>query len=176
MPQVEVLTEVSGRDPEATLTDHTPLEMLAGGDDADQLVERVGWGFVDAERRAKKSRAHDGDSAAGAPARSVRRATARRASNRRATARSRQRDTEARIIEFLARHPGSTAGDLAKGLNLNPGSISTRLTQLAKAGEIKRASHGYSIKQAPRPRGHKRPPRRSRRAGLESTDAQTARG
>jgi hypothetical protein len=161
MPRVEVLTEVSGRDPEAILTDHTTSEMLAGEDDADQLVERVGWGFVDAERRVKESHARDGGSAADAPARSVRRATARRASNRRATARSRQGNTEASVIEFLARHPGSTAGDLAKGLNLDPGSVATRLTQLAKAGEIKRASHGYSTKQAPRPRGHERPVGRS---------------
>jgi hypothetical protein len=135
--------------------------MLVGEDDDDQLVERVAWGFVDAERRVKESHARDGGSAAGAPARSVRRATARRASNRRATARRRQGDTEASIIEFLARHPGSTAGDLAKGLNLDRGSVSPRLTQLAKAGEIKRASHGYCTKQAPRPRGHERPPRRS---------------
>jgi DNA-binding MarR family transcriptional regulator len=81
-----------------------------------------------------------------APARSVRRATARRASNRRATARNRQDDTKARIIDFLAKHPGSTAGDLAKALNLNPGNVSTHLTQLAKAGEIKRASRGYRTK------------------------------
>ncbi len=80
------------------------------------------------------------------PPRSVRRATARRASNRRATARSRQSDTKASIINFLTQHAGSTAGDLAKGLNLNPGSVSTRLTQLAKAGEIKKASRGYSTK------------------------------
>ena len=81
-----------------------------------------------------------------APARSVRRATARRASNRRATARSRQSDTEASIIDFLAQHPGSTAGDLAKALNLNPGNVATHLNHLAKAGEIKKASHGYSTK------------------------------
>ncbi len=85
------------------------------------------------------------------PARSVRRATARRASNRRATARSRQGDTQVSIIDFLAQHPASTAGDLAKGLNLNPGSVSTHLIQLAKAGEIKKASHGYSTMQAPGP-------------------------
>jgi DNA-binding MarR family transcriptional regulator len=81
-----------------------------------------------------------------APARSVRRATARRASNRRATARSRQGDTTAKLIDFLAQHPRSTAGDLAEGLNLNRGNVATRLTQLAKAGEIKRASHGYRTK------------------------------
>ena len=79
------------------------------------------------------------------PARSVRRATARRASKRRATARNRQGDTNASIIDFLAQHSGSTAGDLAKGLNLDPGSVSAHLNQLARAGEIKKASHGYSM-------------------------------
>jgi DNA-binding MarR family transcriptional regulator len=74
----------------------------------------------------------------------VRRATARRASDRRATARNRQGDTEASIINFLARHPGSTTGDVARGLNLDPGNVSPRLNELAKAGEIKRESHGYS--------------------------------
>jgi DNA-binding MarR family transcriptional regulator len=81
-----------------------------------------------------------------APVRSVRRATARRASNRRATARTHQGDTNASIIDFLAQHPGSTAGDLAKGLNLDPGNVATHLTQLAKAGEISRATHGYRTK------------------------------
>jgi hypothetical protein len=97
------------------------------------------------EQQIKEFHAHDGDSAA-APARSVRRATSRRASKRRATARSRQADVKARIVDFLAEHPGSTAGDVAKGLNLKPGSTSTRLTQLAKAGEIKKASRGYTAK------------------------------
>ncbi len=94
------------------------------------------------EQQISEFHAHNDRSAATAPARSVRRATARRASNRRATARTRQGDTKASIIDFLAQHPGSTAGDLAKGLNLNRGTVSTRLTQLAKAGEIKKASHG----------------------------------
>lgn len=47
-------------------------------------------------------------------------------------------------MEFLAKHPGSTAGELAEGLNLNRGSVSSRLTQLAKAGEIKKADRGYA--------------------------------
>jgi predicted transcriptional regulator len=98
------------------------------------------------EQQINEFHAHNGRSAATVPARSVRRATARRASDRRATARTRQGDTKASIIDFLAQHPGSTAGDLAKGLSLNRGSVSTRLTQLAKAGEIKKASHGYSTK------------------------------
>jgi hypothetical protein len=98
------------------------------------------------EQQINEFHSHNGDSAATAPARSVRRATARRASKRRAATRSRHVDVKARIIGFLAKHPGSTAGDVAKGLNLNPGSTSTRLTQLAKAGEIKKASRGYTTK------------------------------
>jgi hypothetical protein len=92
--------------------------------------------------------AGDGGLPAVAPTRSLRRATARRASIRRATARSHQVDIEARIIGFLAKHPGSTAGDLAKGLNLEPGCVSTHLTQLAETGEISKASHGYSTSPA----------------------------
>jgi uncharacterized membrane protein len=149
MPPVDSrLTEVSGRDPEATITENAPSEMPANRHDSDQLVAHVGWALVDAEQQVEEPHAHDGGSPAAVPARSLRRATARRASNRRATARSRQSDNEASIIEFLARHPGSTAGDLAKGLNLNPGNVSTRLTQLSRAGEIERASHGYSTNQA----------------------------
>jgi predicted transcriptional regulator len=106
-----------------------------------EVQEHLAW----LEQQINEFHAHNG-SAAAAPARSVRRATARRASNRRATARSRQGDTKASIIDFLAQHPGSTAGDLAKGLNLNPGSVSSRLTQLAKTGEIKKAPRGYSTK------------------------------
>jgi NADPH-dependent ferric siderophore reductase len=134
MPRVEVPTEVSKLEPEA---------------------------LKDAEQQERAIPAHDGVSATAPPARSVRRATARRASNRRATARSRQVDSEASIIDFLVHHPASTAGDLAKGLNLNPGQVSTHLTQLAKAGEIKRASHGYSATQPARPRAHERPLGRS---------------
>ena len=98
------------------------------------------------EQQINEFHAHNGDSAEATPARSVRRATARRASKRRATARSRQVDAKPRIIAFLAQHPGSTAGAVAKGLNLNPGSTSTRLSQLAKAGEIRKASRGYTTK------------------------------
>jgi predicted Rossmann fold nucleotide-binding protein DprA/Smf involved in DNA uptake len=79
-----------------------------------------------------------------APARSVRRATARRASTRRATARRRQHDTTAPIVEFLNKHPQSTAGDLAKSLNLDPESVSTSLNQLVIAGDIEKHAHGYS--------------------------------
>lgn len=107
-----------------------------------EVQEHLAW----LEHQISEFHAHNGGSATDAPARSGRRATARRASKRRATARSRQSDSKASIIEFLAKHPGSTAGDIAKALNLNPGSVSTRLTQLAKTGQIQKASRGYSAK------------------------------
>jgi len=151
MARIEVQTEVLGRDSEALLTEHVPSAMLADQHYADQLVERVEWAVVAAERREQAIQSDDGGSAPTAPVRSVRRATARRASNRRATARSHQSDTDANIIDFLAQHAESTAGDLAKGLNLDPGSVSAHLTQLEKAGEIEKASHGFSTKHVVEP-------------------------
>jgi hypothetical protein len=107
------------------------------------LQERLTW----LENQIKEFHAHDGaagPASPGAAARSVRRGTARRASTRRATARTRQVDIKPRIVAFLSKHPGSTAGDVAKGLDLNRGSVSTRLSQLAKSGEIKKAARGYT--------------------------------
>ena len=86
-------------------------------------------------------------SPAAAPVRSVRRATARRASTRRAFARSRQSNSEASIIGFLAAHPRSTIGDLARALNLDPEHVAACLTQLTSSGEIYKASHGYGTQQ-----------------------------
>jgi DNA-binding MarR family transcriptional regulator len=77
-------------------------------------------------------------------ARSVRRATARRASARRASARSMQNDGEASIMGFLANHPKSTVGDLARSLNLDPEHVAVCLAQLVRAAEIHKAADGYS--------------------------------
>lgn len=86
-----------------------------------------------------------------APAvRSVRRAKARRASARRAAARRRRSDDEASIVGFLASHPRSTIGDLARSLNLDPEHVAACLTQLVSAGEIRKAAHGYSAAAQPR--------------------------
>jgi Winged helix-turn-helix DNA-binding len=107
-----------------------------------ELRERLAW----LEAQLKEAHAEHEDDLAQAPARSVRRATARRASRRRAEARTRQLDAKASILEFLSKHPGSTAGEVAKGLDLNPGSVSSRLTQLAKLGQIRKANRGYAAK------------------------------
>jgi hypothetical protein len=106
-----------------------------------ELKERLAW----LEKQLKEFHDHSNDGEQ-PPARSVRRATARRASARRAVARTRRGDTKARIIEFLDKHPGSTAGEVARGLDLNRGSVSTRLTQLAKLGEIRKSERGYATK------------------------------
>jgi hypothetical protein len=105
-----------------------------------ELKERLAW----LDKQLKEFHDHrDGEEP---PVRSRRRATARRASSRRAVARTRRGDTKARIIEYLGKHPGSTAGEVARGLDLNRGSVSTRLTQLAKVGEIRKSERGYAPK------------------------------
>jgi hypothetical protein len=154
MPHVDVLTEVSARDPEVVPIEPLPSEIPADEHHADEPAERTGSGLEDIEPQGQAIPAHDGGSTAAPPARSVRRATARRASTRRAIARGLQDDSEASINAFLLQHPGSTAGDLARGLNLTPEQASTHLTKLARAGEVRKASHGYSATQPARPRKH----------------------
>jgi hypothetical protein len=113
----------------------------------DDVKERLEW--IETQIKAFRDRHGEGatpTAAPAAPARSRRRSAARRASSRRSTARSRQSDTAARIVEYLEKHPGSTAGDLAKGLDLKRNSLSTKLTQMARSGQIKKAQRGYTAK------------------------------
>jgi len=70
------------------------------------------------------------------PQRSARRATARRASNRRAAARQHKDDVEGRIVEYLADHPQSTIGDIAKGLNADRGTIAAGLSHVVSASDV----------------------------------------
>jgi predicted transcriptional regulator len=108
----------------------------------DDVKDRLDW----LEDQLKAFRDRAGDALPSVPSRSNRRSTARRASSRRRSSRSRQGDTAARIVDYLGKHPNSTAGDLAKGLNLKRNSVSTKLTQMAKAGQIKKAQRGYTAK------------------------------
>jgi DNA-binding IclR family transcriptional regulator len=95
------------------------------------------------EAELNEARANHAD-ALGVPARSLRRAAARRASKRRAQARTLKADARTSILEFLDKHPGSTAGEVAKGLDLNRSTVSSRLAQLAKLGQIRKAERGYA--------------------------------
>ena len=96
------------------------------------------------ESELTDARTRHAEAVAEVPPRSLRRATAKRASKRRAEARALQADTSMSIVEFLARPPGSTAGEVSKGLDLNRSSVSSRLTQLAKLGHIRKAERGYA--------------------------------
>jgi predicted transcriptional regulator len=98
------------------------------------------------EDELKEAHASDEEAIAAVAPRSLRRATARRASKRRAEARTLKADMSASIIEFLLKRPGSTAGEVAKGLDLNRSTVSSRLTQLAKLGHIRKAERGYAAK------------------------------
>src|SRR5262249_42700552 len=106
----------------------------------DDAKERLDW--LETQLKAFKERATN--ALPSVPSRSNRRATARRARNPRKTARTRQGDTATRIVDYLGKHPNSTAGDLAKGLDLKRNSVSTKLTQMAKQGKIKKAPRGYT--------------------------------
>jgi uncharacterized membrane protein len=79
------------------------------------------------------------------PARAVRRATARRASKRRAQARAFTPDTKASVVEYVAKHPGSTAGEVAKALDLNRSTVSSSLAQLTRIGRLRKAERGYDV-------------------------------
>ena len=47
-------------------------------------------------------------------------------------------------MAFLANHPKSTVGDLARSLNLDPEYVAVCVMQLARAGEIDKSADGYS--------------------------------
>jgi hypothetical protein len=53
-------------------------------------------------------------------------------------------DIRARVVDYVAANPGSTASDVAKALGLNRNSVATRLTQLSKQGNLVKARRGYS--------------------------------
>ena len=118
------------------------LEAARDIDEAARGIDEAARGIDEAARGIDEAPA-PGSSGGAPPPRSQRRATAVRASKRRATARVRKGDPNQTIFAFLAKHPGSTAGEVAKGLNLNRDTVSARLIKLAKAGEIKKADRGY---------------------------------
>ena len=53
-------------------------------------------------------------------------------------------DIRARVVDYVAANPGSTASDVARALGLNRNSVATRLTQLSKRGDLVKAQRGYS--------------------------------
>ncbi len=52
-------------------------------------------------------------------------------------------------MAFLANHPKSTVGVLARSLNLDPEYVAVCVMQLARAGEIDKSADGYSSANRP---------------------------
>jgi hypothetical protein len=74
-----------------------------------------------------------------------RRARRRPTSERSTTGSARQRvPVAAAVIDYIGANPGATAGDVAKALGRRRSSIATRLTQLAKTGQLTKAARGYT--------------------------------
>jgi hypothetical protein len=69
-----------------------------------------------------------------------------------------------RIID-LKDHPQSTAGDVAKALSANRNTTATRLSQMAKKGQITQASKGYAVKYPTRTHRSDTPFRNSHHGG-----------
>ena len=103
------------------------------------LKDRLSW----IEEQIKAFREHNGSSVA-QPTGSRRSSSSRRVRGRGATRRNGRPATADRIVDYLGTHPNSTAGDLAKALKLKRNSVSTKLTQMAKDGKIKKAPRGYT--------------------------------
>lgn len=84
---------------------------------------------------------------AGADGQSSGRASRRRTRKRPTTPRARgarvRGQSRRQIIEYVRAHPGSTAGDVATALGRKRNSVSTQLTELAKAGALAKADRGY---------------------------------
>src|SRR5436190_530912 len=78
------------------------------------------------------------------PGTASRRRTRKRPPTPRASGARPRGQSREQIIEYVRAHPGSTAGDVASALGLNRTSVSTRLAQLAKAGELTKAERGYA--------------------------------
>ena len=83
----------------------------------------------------------DGTVSASPPQRRARRRSGATSGARRGRPRGQSRE---KLIVYVSAHPGSTASDVAKALGLKRNSVSTQLTQLAKAGTITKAARGYS--------------------------------
>jgi len=101
------------------------VEMLEAERDA--TAERLGW----LDREIQQFRARIAESPAGADASD----RLRRGANR---PRARER-----ILGYISAHPGSTAGDVASALGLNPRSTATALSALVAAGALAKAQRGY---------------------------------
>lgn len=85
------------------------------------------------------------------PKRAKRIEKASRARKRRAAVKPLKRNLQEDVIAHLAKHPGSTAGDVARALDANRNTIATKLSQLVKTGDLTKAERGYEVARKAQP-------------------------
>jgi len=76
---------------------------------------------------------------------------ASRARKRRAEVKPLRRDLAAEVLEFLGEHSGSTAGDIARGLDVDAASVSAKIKHLTQVGQVVKARRGYALPAEPAP-------------------------
>ncbi|MTD45957.1 MarR family transcriptional regulator [Conexibacter sp. W3-3-2] len=70
---------------------------------------------------------------------------ASRARKRRAEIKPLRRDLVAEVVAFLRAHPGSTAGDIARGLDVSASTVSAKIKHLTQVGQVVKAQRGYAL-------------------------------
>jgi hypothetical protein len=117
MPRVDIRAGVWARDLDVVLIECLASEMPGDEHNADLGAERTG-ARSSAEPQGQPSGVDNGGRVR--PLRLARCAARCMSDRARARARGRQDDSETHVIDLLAQRSGSTAGDIAKGLNLDP--------------------------------------------------------
>ncbi len=74
---------------------------------------------------------------------------ASRARKRRAEIKPLRRDLLAEVVDFLRTHPGSTAGDIARGLDANASTVSAKIKHLTQIGQVVKVKRGYALPREP---------------------------
>ncbi len=75
-----------------------------------------------------------------------------------ATPRAPRGSKQQAIIDYLARHPTGTAGEIAKETSLSRTSVAATLSKLTQRGTLTRAERGYRLTEPPAVHTCPRPP------------------
>jgi CRP-like cAMP-binding protein len=83
----------------------------------------------------------------------TRKATTATKSAQSSTVRGASGATKSAVLAALSTGTAMTAGEVAAATGLGRASVSTTLSKLAKAGELKKAERGYQLATSSKPRG-----------------------
>lgn len=74
---------------------------------------------------------------------------ASRARKRRAELKPLRRDLLVEVVDYLRTHPGSTAGDIARGLDVSASTASAKIKHLTQVGQVVKVKRGYALPREP---------------------------